>query len=91
MKNAKYIIIIIAVFATVGGGLAFKVKMIGNTDYCFAITNVKPEFGECTYQVMQKSARPRLPGEPVVYYTTTDDTNWCFFADCPNVGIPDQQ
>jgi hypothetical protein len=91
MKKAKVIIMVIAVFAIVGGALAFKARILGNTDYCFAITNVQPGFAECTYQVMQRSARPRLPGEPVVYYTTTDDTDWCFFADCPNVGIPDQQ
>jgi hypothetical protein len=91
MKKAKSMLLIILVLSTAGGILAFKAKSIGNSKYCFSITDVEPCFFECTFTIQNRQARPVFGGEDMVYYTTTTDLSNCGILDCPFTGIPDQQ
>jgi hypothetical protein len=46
MKRAKIMLMTIAVFATVGTALAFKVAKKGNTTYCYVETTQDPGSGK---------------------------------------------
>lgn len=85
MKKARIMLIAIAILATVGGGLAFKVKKVGDDKYCYLITNLQPPVGGCTSTAENKVIASPVGGG---YYTTTTDLNKCNAIACPNVGIP---
>jgi len=91
MKIAKVMLLAIAVFAAVGGALAFKVGKIGNKRFCYITTNVEPQVGDCLKTIINRAERAKLPTDPTVFYTTTNDVTLCSLATCPNIGILDQQ
>jgi hypothetical protein len=93
MKRAKSMLMIILVLSISGGILAFNAARIGNTNYCYLVTERLPDIGECTYTAVLRSARAWTPNDPVIYYTTTQvaSSEWCKNAHCVLIGIPDQQ
>jgi len=71
MKKAKIMLLAIAVLATVGGAVAFKVQKFGESKYCYVISEDTPPAGECTSFVTQASMSIP-PNEPLqIWYTTT--------------------
>ena len=64
MKRAKIMLLTIAVFATVGTALAFKVNKFGQTTYCYLTTNVQPDLGQCTDE---SDAAAVIPGVGMFY------------------------
>lgn len=87
MKIAKIMLMAIAVFATVGGALAFKAKAIGGDKYCYLITPDKPAIGFCTSTAINALVDPALPMASG-FYTTTQDVSQCNLADCAPIGVP---
>lgn len=80
----------IVITATVAAALAFKVNKAGINSYCYLQTWIQPFIGECTNMVDFASARPLNPWEIPVYYTTTYSIAGCDFANCMELGVPDQ-
>ena len=84
MKRAKIMLMTIAVFATVGTALAFKVAKKGQTTYCYLQTNVAPGSGQgvCPSRAVKAIANE---GSTVqYYYTTLTATNCANQSDCIN-------
>jgi hypothetical protein len=75
MKRARIMLLAIAAFATVGTALAFKVQKLGQTQYCFKITDEVPNAGDCVTGI-EKATAQRNSGS-MLYYTTTTDFTLC--------------
>lgn len=76
----------IAVLATVGGALAFKVKKFGESKYCYIISANTPPSGECTFTTIN-SKMVEDQGSSSVWYTTTSNASQQACAQltqCPN-------
>ena len=84
MKKAKIMLLTIAVVAIVGIALAFKVKKIGTTTYCYAVTNTQPTDANCNIIVRNKTA-PALTLGTKIYYTTTTSACNCGLLACTSV------
>jgi hypothetical protein len=72
MKKAKIMLLTIAVIATVGTALAFKVNKFGSDTYCYLTTSSQPEVGECTNEVTKKIA---ISGTGIFYKLKTQACN----------------
>lgn len=85
MKKAKIMLLAIAVFAVVGTALAFKVKTIGSTQYCWLETDTQPAQGECKEGAVNALMDP--VGSSNFFYTTTTNAANCgsAFLNCPKV------
>jgi len=81
MKKAKVMLMVIAVLATVGTALAFKVQKVGNTKYFYSFTTIPPPPIECT---LTADASKMVPtGQVSIYYTTTTNLANPGQLDCP--------
>jgi Tfp pilus assembly major pilin PilA len=81
MKKAKILLMILAVIATVGTALAFKVVNKGTLRYCYLTTTLQPGTGECTSEAVHLSA---TSGATVFFYT--QKTAACNTLECPKEG-----
>jgi hypothetical protein len=90
MKKAKVMLLTIAVFASVGAALAFKVHKVGSFDYCYLTTDTRPDVGKCTDKAHNIQVDPNGVGSSI-FYTMTSDLNACSQADCPNQAFGLQQ
>lgn len=82
MKKAKIMLLAIAVCATVGTALAFKVKSFGNTTYCYVTTESEPAVGECLSVTTNSEALPWTSGAKI-FYTTKPSDKACSQVVCP--------
>ena len=80
MKRTKIMLTAIAVIATVGGALAFKVKKSPNTTIC--TTNVR---GICAPQSLPNKTA-QLINVTAFYYTLKPAGQACSQLQCPNPG-----
>lgn len=83
MKRAKIMLMSIAVLATVGTALAFKVVKKGNTSYCYLTTTVAPGIakGKCPDLITSATA---ATGVTAYYYTTLTASSCAQQASCIN-------
>lgn len=77
MKRARIMLMSIAVLATVGTALAFKVAKKGEFSYCYERTSVQPT--HCLEIINQAEA---VNGTQIFYYTTKVGTTPCNQLDC---------
>lgn len=77
MKKAKIFLGAIAVFAVVGGALAFKAKTFGQ-DFCTRAIAA----GEGACQASYTGKILAVSGIKTYYYTTTDDKLACTLTQC---------
>lgn len=82
MKRARIMLLTIAVLATVGTALAFKVAQKGSTAYCYLETTVNPgtAAGACPYLLNDAVSILRLPSK--FYYTTLTAADCAHQTDC---------
>ena len=82
MKRAKIMLMSIAVFATVGSALAFKVAKKGSSRYCYLETAMAPgaQAGACPNQIVDALAKPG--GIVNYFYTTLTATDCAHQANC---------
>jgi hypothetical protein len=85
MKKAKVMLLTIAVLATVGTALAFKVQKFGSTTYCYIEATSQPKAADCTKTVTSASI-PAFSTGTEVFYTATTNLSNCGSLDCPNSG-----
>jgi len=81
MKKAKIMLMAIAVLATVGTALAFKVKTVGNKKYVYSITDTRPTASECTLTIQNATALATGPQK--IYYTETTNLANAGTLECP--------
>lgn len=91
MKRAKFMLLAIAVLATVGGALAFKAQTMGTKKFCYLTTDTQPAVGACLDNIVDRTERLKQSSDPTIFYTTTNDITKCNLAACPNIGVLDQQ
>jgi hypothetical protein len=91
MKKAKLMLGMTLVLAIAGAIAAFKAKTFGTSKYCFTITDDQPSPADCTFKAQNKVARPKFTGDPMVYYTETNNLENCGLLACTHTGIPDQE
>lgn len=85
MKKAKIMLLFIAVIAIVGTALAFKINKLGNTKYCYTITESESRPEDCWPCKVNAAANPYTNGTKIYYSATTNCDN-CGTFGCPNVG-----
>ena len=83
MKRAKIMLMSIAVLATVGTALAFKVAKKGDFTYCYLQTTVNPGAGQgaCPNTITKALA---IDGTTQYYYTLRTATSCSQQTDCTN-------
>jgi hypothetical protein len=79
MKKAKIVLTAIAVFAVVGGALAFKAKK-GTENFCVLIGTAAA--GACTDEFFDSQRAGSIS-----YWTTTSDGNDCTLKTCNQTRI----
>jgi hypothetical protein len=80
MKRAKIMLLTIAVIATVGTALAFKVNKFGSNTYCYAETTVQPD--KCEEKTIT-DAHP-IAGVGFFYTVKGIGVTRCTSLACPN-------
>jgi hypothetical protein len=80
MKKAKIMLLSIAVFASIGASLAFKIKKNGELDFCYITTNTEPQLGWCTYTATKVTFDRTVNSK--IFYTFTTDPAKCSLASC---------
>jgi hypothetical protein len=81
MKKARIMLMTIAVIATVGTALAFKVNKLGDKTYCYAETTVEPD--KCEEKTIVEAEA--LPGTG--YFYTIKLAPRCTSLACPNPAV----
>jgi hypothetical protein len=80
MKRAKIMLMTIAVVATVGTALAFKVNKLGDTRYCYAETTVQPN--NCEEKTISNAKA--VSGTGIFYTVKGSGVTNCTSLACPN-------
>ena len=82
MKRAKIMLLTIAVIATVGTALAFKVSKFNPNGYCFLTTSSQPATGACTSTLAAGNIFTKSTSAATIFYT--EKLGDCSTLDCPN-------
>lgn len=85
MKKAKIMLLTIAVLATVGTALAFKVKKNGTTSYCYIEGTQIPNPLACI-KTKEEATAARVSGTQF-YYTSTTNLAACGTLACTSTGL----
>ena len=78
MKKAEILLMTLAIIATIGTALAFKVVKKGSHTYCYLTTTIQPPTGACTSEA---SASKAVGTTTVFFYTRK--TAACNTLECP--------